>query len=231
MRGRQTARQRRNSRREPSGSHAAGTAASEVTHRLARGTPPNADAVLARRARAAGHRASPDGSTAGLQAGRGLARGDQEQRCRGRLDQHRASISPATSCSGTPRTEDDQRRERFPTVRQPRRCKRTSVRVPATLLTRSHGLAQRDRPRWRRASARHRRRQPRRVARWFGRRPGVVSGPLGPGTMSGPAGEVARPVCRRLLQQTACSGTTRAAGARSVSPDGSRATPQDCEVA
>jgi hypothetical protein len=49
---------------------------------------------------------------------------------------------------------------------------------------------------------------------------------FGSGTMSGPAGEVARPVCRRHLTQTACSGTTCAAGVRSVSPDGSRATPE-----
>jgi hypothetical protein len=44
--------------------------------------------------------------------------------------------------------------------------------------------------------------------------------------MPGPVGEVARPVRGRYLAQTACSGTTRAAGARSVSPEGSWATPE-----
>lgn len=41
---------------------------------LAHGTRPNANTVLARSARAAGNRASPEGSTAGLQTGLGLAR-------------------------------------------------------------------------------------------------------------------------------------------------------------
>jgi hypothetical protein len=56
-----------------------------------------------------------------------------------------------------------------------RRRKRASARLPAALLTRSHGLVQRKRHRWRRASARHRWRQARRAARWFGRWPGVVT--------------------------------------------------------